>query len=162
MKPPPRFECRRHSVGHVKLKPKWKFRLIAKCEYRLRRLTLTRCFSHCLTKDNQVTNQPILSGNGQLLTFYVGYSWDGASGLAIDTQNTRCASLVHDGLYQAMRLGLLPRDMKALADEEMLLILKEDGMSGARRWFWELGLKVPYFSAKATKPIPGQTYTPCS
>ena len=65
------------------------------------------------------------------------------------------------GNAPAMRLGLLPRDMKALADEEMLLILEEDGMSGARRWFWKLGLKVPYFSAKATKPISGQVYAPC-
>ncbi len=159
--PPPQFDCQRHHVDHVKLKQKWKFRVITKCSYTLRTLTLTRSFSHCCTKNNQVTNQPIFSGDGRVLTFHVGYSWDGASGLAIDTRNTRCASLVHDGLYQAMRLGLLPRDMKALADEEMLLILEEDGMSGARRWFWKLGLKVPCFSAKATKPISGQVYAPC-
>ena len=57
--PPPQFDCQRHHVDHVKLKQKWKFRVITKCSYTLRTLTLTRSFSHCCTKNNQVTNQPI-------------------------------------------------------------------------------------------------------
>ena len=72
------------------------------------------------------------------IEFKKGYAWDGPSGPTIDTANAMRASLVHDGLYQAMREGwLLPneRNRKA-ADVEFRRILKEDGMFWVRRWAW--------------------------
>lgn len=67
-----------------------------------------------------------------------GYAWDGASGPAFNTKNSRRATLVHDVLYQSMREGglRLTKDSRKWADREFLHILKEDGMFWLRRWIW--------------------------
>lgn len=61
-----------------------------------------------------------------LLIIREGYRWDGASGPMIDTISTMRASCVHDALYQMIRMGGIPKNMKAKADEEFARILKED------------------------------------
>ena len=71
-----------------------------------------------------------------------GFEWDGASGPAIDTPNTVRASVVHDGLYRAIRVGILPPKARKIADKEMRKILKGDGMSFVRRWGWWIGVRV--------------------
>ena len=53
--------------------------------YRLRKLRIPSPFEHCTTKTGQPVQSPVFSGNDRSLTFYEGYSWDGASGPAIDT-----------------------------------------------------------------------------
>lgn len=45
------------------------------------------------------------------------YAWDGPSGPAIDTNDFMGASLVHDVLYQMIRLGQLPGSWRKFADE---------------------------------------------
>ena len=67
-----------------------------------------------------------------------GYAWDGASGPAINTKNSRRATLVHDVLYQSMREGGLrfTKPSRKWADREFLRVLKEDGMFFLRRWAW--------------------------
>lgn len=52
-----------------------------------------------------------------------GYAWDGASGPAIDTENWRTASLVHDGLYQLIKEGVLAMEQRQAADDLMRDIL---------------------------------------
>lgn len=47
-----------------------------------------------------------------------GYCWDGAT-KAIDTYTIMYGSLIHDILYQAMKLGLLPMSFRELADKEL-------------------------------------------
>lgn len=62
-----------------------------------------------------------------ILTVKKGYTWDGASGPTLDTKNTMTPSLIHDALYQLMRMGLLDRRWRKQADEilyEMLRIRK--------------------------------------
>ena len=41
-----------------------------------------------------------------------GYAWDGASGPTVDTRGSFEAALVHDVLYQCMRLGYVTPDEK--------------------------------------------------
>lgn len=66
-----------------------------------------------------------------------GYAWDGASGPAINTINFLRASLVHDALYQLIREDKLPFSFRKRADEILIEICKEDGMSWVRRqWVW--------------------------
>lgn len=65
------------------------------------------------------------------LTIFENYPWDGASGPTIDTKSSIRGSLVHDALYEMMRLGLLPQSCFTLANEELRDICKEDGM-----WNW--------------------------
>jgi hypothetical protein len=64
-----------------------------------------------------------------------GYAWDGPSGPAVDTPNFMRGSLVHDVLYQMMRLGLLDVGWRKDADRELYRICREDGMSWTRAKF---------------------------
>lgn len=69
-----------------------------------------------------------LESNG-LLTCYRGYAWDGPSGPAPDILTFMRASLVHDALYQLMRLDLIPSSCRCLADELMYAICLDAGMT---------------------------------
>jgi len=72
---------------------------------------------------------------GGLLTIKAGYMWDGATFPAIDSKDFMRGSLVHDCLYQCMRLGLLPQTCRLAADEELRRICLEDGMWPIRAWW---------------------------
>lgn|GEM_PF-701495 len=73
-----------------------------------------------------------LSEDG-LLTLRVHYAWDGPSGPALDTRNFMRGSLVHDALYQMMRLGLLDHlEYRERADNILRDLCREDGMSFLR------------------------------
>jgi hypothetical protein len=78
-----------------------------------------------------------------MLHLVSGYAWDGPSGPAIDTPNFMRGSLVHDALYQLMRLGRLNSDVhRKTADEELRRICKEDGMSSLRAWWVYNGVRI--------------------
>lgn len=73
---------------------------------------------------------------GGKLLVRAGYAWDGPSGPAIDTPNFMRGSLVHDALYQLMRLGVLNKeDHRKFADQLLREICIEDGMSSIRAWW---------------------------
>ena len=76
------------------------------------------------------------------ILIYAGYAWDGASGPTIDSENSMAASLVHDAFYQAIRTGQVPGSFRRRADGIFRDILKEDGMSFARRWLWYFGVRL--------------------
>ncbi len=72
-----------------------------------------------------------LTNDGWLVIFE-DYPWDGASGPTIDSKSSIRGSVVHDALYEMLRLGLLPHDpCFHLANLELRKILIEDGM-----WVW--------------------------
>lgn len=70
------------------------------------------------------------------LTIKKGYAWDGASGPTIDTKNSMRGSLVHDALYQLMRMRVLPQSYRKHADDLFYSILRKDGMSAIRAGVW--------------------------
>lgn len=74
-----------------------------------------------------------LDGTGKL-TIRAGYAWDGASGPAADTQSIMRGSLVHDALYQLIRLGLLDHRFKRLADDLLRECCLRDGMLSPLAW----------------------------
>lgn len=92
---------------------------------------------------NNFTHPYIKLINGNL-TINIGYAWDGASGPVIDTKNTLIASLVHDALYQAMRLNLIPNneDTRKLADKTFYNILKDHKVFVLRRSIWYFAVRV--------------------
>jgi hypothetical protein len=88
-----------------------------------------------------ITGQTISQGPIKLtvngwLTIRKGYAWDGPSGPAIDTPSFMRGSLVHDVLYQLMRLGRLDADTdRETADRILREICVEDGMWRVRAWW---------------------------
>lgn len=102
-----------------------------------------------------------LTPNG-ILTIREGYVWDGPSGPTIDTENFMRGSLVHDALYQALRLGVFLKQfvgangqlwdhdrIRLCADEWIKYICLEDGMSSFRAGYVYRVLRV--FGAKHAK-----------
>jgi hypothetical protein len=69
------------------------------------------------------------------LTIRKYYSWDGPSGPTIDTVNFMRGSLVHDALYQLMRLGLLDLSYRQRVDDLLREHILADGMSRFRAWY---------------------------
>lgn len=77
-----------------------------------------------------------LGVHGDVLTIENGYAWDGASGPTWDSKSSMRASLVHDALYQLMRVGVLPESARWYADETLYVLCVEDGMFKPRAWAW--------------------------
>lgn len=65
-----------------------------------------------------------------------GYAWDGPSGPTIDTADSLRASAGHDALYQLIRLGAIPADMRIIADRDLRRWCIEDGMPAIRAEAW--------------------------
>ena len=88
-----------------------------------------------------------------ILEIKKGYAWDGASGPIINTRDTLVASLVHDVLYQAMRLNLIKSNSenKKIADKIFFEILKMHGVNAIRRKVWYFAVRL--FGKKSTKNI---------
>lgn len=85
-----------------------------------------------------------------LLTIHEGYAWDGPSGPTIDTDNFMRGSLVHDALYQLMRMDLIPQECRVVADRLLRDICLEDGMSDFRAGY--VYEAVREFAANNAKP----------
>ena len=77
-----------------------------------------------------------------ILKIEAGYAWDGPSGPTIDSKNFMRGSLVHDALYQLIRLGKLPFETKQIADELLHAMCLEDGMSCSRASWVLLGVRL--------------------
>ena len=67
-----------------------------------------------------------------LLAIEAGYCWDGASGPAVDSSTIMRGSLIHDALYQLIRMELMPKVLRKMCDQELYLTCREDGMSWVR------------------------------
>ena len=76
-----------------------------------------------------------LDANG-LMSFRSDYAWDGPSGPVFATKSSMRGSLVHDGLYQLIRMELLPAYIRAEADDLMRRLFLEDKMFKVRAWAW--------------------------
>ena len=74
------------------------------------------------------------------LTILKGYAWDGPSGPTIDTKNFMRGSLVHDALYQLMRMDLLTPSWRDEVDKLLRTMCRMDGMSAIRAWYVYRGL----------------------
>ena len=91
-----------------------------------------------------------LSSEG-LLTIKKFYAWDGPSGPTIDTRNIMRGSLVHDALYQLMRLKALDYKIhRKRADEILKEMCLEDGMCSFRAWYVYHAVHI--FASKAAQP----------
>jgi len=89
-----------------------------------------------------------------LLTIKAGYAWDGASGPTYDSKSSMRGSLVHDALYQLMRIYPDMRKFRLYADELLFIICKQDGMNLIRAWIWKKAVNIfGRSSAESNNPI---------
>lgn len=102
-----------------------------------------------LTRTPIITEWVTLDPDGTL-RIRAGYCWDGASGPTLDTRDSMRASLVHDALYQLMRLGLLPQSLRGAIDRIFRRICKEDGMWSPRAQLWYMAVRT--FAQLAADP----------
>ena len=82
------------------------------------------------------------SVNDKKIQIKKGYAWDGASGPTIDTKDTIKASLVHDCLYQAMRLGLIDESNRKVADKELRDQMIKAGCWKIRARIWYIAVSL--------------------
>jgi hypothetical protein len=68
------------------------------------------------------------------------YAWDGCSGPTYDDDTNMRGGLIHDALYQLMRLGLLPMECRAIADKILKQECLKDGMWKIRAWWYFEGV----------------------
>ena len=87
---------------------------------------------------------------GHRLRIKACYAWDGASGPTVDTKATMYAGLVHDALYQLIRLEVLPMSSRKGVDKLFRRLLKEDGMTFFRRWYFYRAVR--WFGAASARP----------
>lgn len=86
-----------------------------------------------------------------LLTVSRYYAWDGPSGPTLDTRDFMRGSLVHDALYQLMRLRVLDyRVHRKRADQLLREICLEDGMCRLRAWYVYHALRI--FASGSARP----------
>jgi hypothetical protein len=79
-----------------------------------------------------------------------GYAWDGPSGPTMDTKTAMRGSLVHDVLFQLLRLGHLPPSAFEPANRILQRICLEDGMWSVRANLWYHAVRI--FAKPATDP----------
>ena len=96
---------------------------------------------------------PYASSKDSILSIKRGYAWNGASGPVINTRDTLVASLVHNVLYQAMRLNLIKpsKENRKTADKNFFEILKMNGVNSIRRKVWYFAVRL--FGKKLTKSL---------
>ena len=94
-----------------------------------------------------------LTRTGMLL-IEKGYAWDGASGPTFDTCTSMRGSLVHDALYQLIRIGAVDENERRRVDEIFMKICIEDGMWAwrAKLWFHGVRLFAAYAARKDNEP----------
>lgn len=114
-------------------KPKITYRKIKKYKYQLMRKGYTCQIS--IRKKSIKTDFIQLTTKGKL-TIKRGYAWDGPSGPTIDTKTFMRGSLVHDALYQLMRLKHLDYTKhRRQADDLLKRHCLQDGMFRVRAWY---------------------------
>ena len=127
-----RYKC--HGIYFKRINhPKYKYELLK--DYKIKVDVKIHINTDFLTVDNK--------GN---MTIKKGYRWDGCSGpswdgfvfgVLVNKTNMR-AGLVHDALYQLMRMERIPLSYRKYADDLFHKILLQDDMTRWRAWcYWK-------------------------
>lgn len=112
---------------------------------------LVKPYPHNVEIEGHDIDTPYLGLNNEgILLMKKGYAWDGPSGPTIDTLNFMRGSLVHDALYQLIRMEKISYDLKDRADRILQEICRKDGMSSFRAWYVYHAVKM--FGGSSAKP----------
>lgn len=83
----------------------------------------------------EITSEYLSLYKNGLLVILKGYCWDGPSGPTVDTKTFMRGSLIHDAIYQLIREGKLPMQVRQIADHELRTVCLQDGMMQFRAWY---------------------------
>jgi len=78
------------------------------------------------------------------------YAWDGPSGPTRDTCDFMRGSLVHDAIYQLIRMEVLPRSCRQHADRLLRTVCQADRMGKLRSWI--VYFAVRWFGGSSARP----------
>ncbi len=109
-----------------------------------------------ITLEEDIQTQYLCLDRQGYLHIKKGYCWDGASGIARDTDTFMEASLVHDALYQLMRESELDRSYKDKADLLMYNLCIKNKMFRVRAWYAYKAVQVfgsPSVDPKNKRPV---------
>lgn len=109
---------------HYESLAKWKYRLTADLHLQ------------CSIRGIACRTEYISLWDDGRLILRKGYAWDGPSGPTIDTEDSMRGSAGHDALYQLISLGVIPADMRIVADRDLRRWCIEDGMLETRANAW--------------------------
>ena len=87
---------------------------------------LTRDFSIHINLEAPDFAHELFEFSKGFLYIYTGYRWDGPSGPTFDTKENMRGALIHDVLYQSMRLGILDQSFRDDADRILRDLMLED------------------------------------
>lgn len=93
-------------------------------KYQLRRPAVVRTW---LKPPEAIRTDFISLATDGTLKIAKGYAWDGPSGPCPDFERFMAASVVHDSLYQLIRMELLLSTYRPAADREFARIATQDG-----------------------------------
>ena len=91
--------------------------------------------------DSIHTKYITLYKNGKL-KILAGYASDGPSGPTVDTKSFMRGAIIHDALYQLLRMELLDMTWREPADRLLQKLIVEDGMWQIRAWWVYQGLQL--------------------
>lgn len=123
----------------IKYKKGYKYQLVKPYEYKIG-----------IYPDRSIYTKHYSLHPSGFLRVEAGYSWDGPSGLTLDTKTFMRGSLIHDIIYEMLRNELIDCKYKKLADKELYEICLEDGMNFIRAWW--VYVAVDQFGRKSTLP----------
>ena len=66
---------------------------------------------------------------GNTLTIFSGYAWDGASKVLFQTNNLACPSLIHDALYQLLREKVIEQKYRKKIDKTFYKHCRGEGVN---------------------------------
>jgi hypothetical protein len=106
--------------------------------------------------EQDIVTEWLLLNNEGFLSIMRGYAWDGPSGPMPDFPNAMRGSLVHDALYQLIRLGFLGTQYRDTADKLLRTLCIEDGMTHPLAELVYQGVHLfgnPYADPANNKPV---------
>jgi hypothetical protein len=149
-----RLSGNRHDFCHPYLSPKkaWKsYEMKDQITYRAGyKYVLDKDYVQHIQLNASVSTEYICLTTKGLLKIKRGYAWDGPSGPTVDTRNFMRGALVHDVLYQLIRLGYLGKSDRLYADDLLRAMCREDGMSWLRAWWVYRAVRA--FGAGSARP----------
>ena len=119
-----------NGIIYIKNGKKWKYRLT-----KPHGISLPDAF------DNLIINCPFLIVVSGRLFIQKGYAWDGATCWP-DFDSIMRGSLVHDALYQLIRLGYIDPIRRKDADKLLRQMCLEDGMMPFHAWLVYTGVRL--------------------